>query len=179
MPTLRMARSPSKRQGFTLVEMSIVIALVALFAAAVVPNLVASRDSRREREFVSGMKRLVMSARERAINGNETLHLGFSGNRLTVTHEGDSGQQGDEVAGVDLVEGANASRFQTNGQDSSSADWDLRFFPDGTADVGGAQIDVGQNTYVLNVNSRGGGSVDDQFTDLSTVKWQAGSYETR
>lgn len=169
----------NRRRGFTLIEMSIVITLVALFASFVLPNLVASRNSQRERSFVSGLKRLVADARERAISDNQTLHLGIDGNRLSVTKDGDAKGKGDEVVGLDLIDSATTGRFQTNGQDMSSTDWDLRFYPDGTSDQGGVEIDVSQDVYALNVTAKAIGTVDDQLTDPTTLQWQAGTYETR
>ena len=169
----------NKSRGFTLIEMSIVITLVALFASLIVPNLVGSRETQRERAFVSALKRLALDARTRAISDNQTLHLTLSGDRFSVSQDGDAKQRGAEILGLDLLASARVSRCQLNGQDASTADWDLRFYPDGTADQGGIEIEVGQNVYVLNVTAKGQGTVDDQLTDQSTVQWQAGTYETR
>lgn len=168
-----------ERRGFTLIEMSIVITLVALFAVFILPNLVTSRQAEDERLFVDGLKRLADNARDTAISKNETLHLSLDGNRLTVTQETDTNQKGDEVAGLDLISGAQANKFQANGQDMESGDWDLRFYPDGTADEGGVEIDIRDATYALNVTSRGAATVDDQLTDYANVRWDAGTYETR
>ncbi len=175
--TSLMARTKSR--AFTMIEMSIVISLVALFAALIVPNLVSSHKSAQERLFVDSMKRIANEARESAISQNLAMHLSLNGDRLSVTKDTGNNQKGDELVGVDLIDEANATKFQVNGQEPTSGDWDLRFFPDGTADEGGVEVTIGQSVYALNVSPRGGVSVDDQLTDASSIRWEAGTYETR
>lgn len=169
----------TKSRGFTLIEMSIVITLIALFAAFILPNLVNSRQSGRERLFHDGLKRLADNARETAISHNVTLHLSLDQNRMTVRPEDDQQQKGDEIMGLDVVDGASATKFQANGQDMSDGDWDVRFFPDGTADEGGIEFTLGQETEALNITPRGATSVDEKLTNPADIRWEAGTYETR
>lgn len=179
MKTRISSTARTKSRGFSLIEMSIVITLIALFAAFILPNLVNSRQSERERLFHYGMKRLADNARETAISRNATLHLSIDQNRMTVTNETDTKQKGDEIMGIDIVDGASPTKFQANGQDMSAGDWDIRFFPDGTADEGGVEFTLGQDTEALNITPRGATSVDEKLTNPADIRWEAGTYETR
>ena len=161
-----------------MVEMSVVISVVALFATFVVPNIVSSHKSMQERLFVNSLQRVAADAREAAISQNATMRLSMSGNRLSVVPDSGSAQKGNEISGVDLIEGAKGTKFQLNGQEMSS-DWAVRFFPDGTADEGGVEITIGESSYALNVTPRGAVNLTDQLIDANALRWDAGPYETR
>lgn len=200
----------SKRRGFTLVEMSVVIALVALFASIIVPNLIKRQQNQAIDTFFAQVFQTAKKAREMAITKNLTLHMKLEGSRVTVTQDtagtqdaaspdgaqtpavtpgaansssaqtqDQTDQNGTEVLGLDVPDAVSATKFQLAGMDSSSGDFDLRFYPDGTTDGGGIEFTVGDGTEALNVSDRGAVTLDDQLEDPTQTRWSAGEYVQR
>ena len=63
-----------RRQGFTMVEMMVVVSIVGVLASISIPNFVKSRNESQRRACVSNM-RLIETAAENwlAANGSETI----------------------------------------------------------------------------------------------------------
>jgi prepilin-type N-terminal cleavage/methylation domain-containing protein len=65
----RILESPSLRtnKGFTLLEMTVVVTLLALFAALIVPNVASEKAGREARQFFPKARNLMLEARGRSI----------------------------------------------------------------------------------------------------------------
>ena len=176
LPTSSMA---SRRSGFTLIEMTFVIALVALFASLTAPNLISMERSRREGESLEGLRRLPVQARERALHDGMTVHLILRDGTVALAQEDEQGEVGDPTTSLSLYDGYSVGRCQVEGSDSSPEEFDLRFFADGSADPGGFELVVGEQVSALNIAEDGSGSFDEALADMSVARWQAGSYEER
>ena len=65
----------TKRRGYTLIEMTVIIVLIAIFAAMVGPYLVALRDGQQRRATLAGVADLAVLAREMAVSNSQTMYL--------------------------------------------------------------------------------------------------------
>lgn len=71
---------PTQTTGFTLIELVIVIAVVAIMAAAGLPPLLQWRESLRYKEVSKGLVAALRTARSTAITTNRQVELEFVGN---------------------------------------------------------------------------------------------------
>lgn len=175
MPTSPRAKI---RRGFTLIEMSVVVLIIALLAAAVAPNLVSLKTGRELRQFRSDLRQLAAQTRESAISTGKELDLSFGSNRFSVQPaDTESTVVPRTLAVPDVV---TTNRFELAGADSSEGEWTLRFYPDGTTDGGGVELREGQNAFALQIKKSGEVLVvDGNLPDTTAEKWQAGEHEQR
>ena len=79
-----------KKRGFTLVELMIVIAVIAIISAIAAPNFTTYMAQRR----LNGAARMVMSdliaARQKAVTQNNQFRVIFSGNQYTILDDDDN-----------------------------------------------------------------------------------------
>lgn len=171
------------RGGFTLIELSVVITILSLLFMAVLPSIRAQQDSRASVTFLSSLRRLALDARTRAIDRGETLTLTYNdGDRvLELRPPGEGNEEfGDPVVTVRMPGSAVLQNFQQGKNQSSSTNWQIRIFPDGTSDGGGFEVlDSDKTTYFrIDANallSMGTGSLP----DVSNERWEAGTLEQR
>lgn len=72
------------------------------------------------------------------------------------------------------------SQWQLNGQQVDESSWAIRFYPDGTSDIGSVTFDYGSFEKTLVLNGRGLSQlVDGAAPDPATVSWQGGTFEAR
>lgn len=177
------AHRPSKRNGFTLIEMMVVITLLVFIAALVYPNLARLRDAQEKRDFVSGLATFARQAREEAITGGQSVRL-----RL-----GD-GENALEIVTTDLTSGDERTirtrRFpdgfgtgQTRIEDALApgSEWQLTFYPDGSSERGGIEITEGRRVFALVLDNEIGQPrlMEGNLPDLSQDRWAAGEIERR
>lgn len=171
-------------RAFTLIELSVVVFLIVLLVAAVAPNLVAMKRSQVEREFPIALRRIAVEARERAIASGTPLALTF-GDQLQVLNLVEPSADGTndlQLRQLVLTPEIQTGRLEIAGSESNSADWVLRFYPDGTSDGGGVEFTRGGNqTFALVVDAATGSSrlVDGPLPDTLNQRWQAGEIEHR
>ena len=81
-----------KRNGYTLIEMMVIVVLLALFSAMVAPNLIAMRDSQQRRALYTEVADLAGTARELAISNSATMYLTVdqTSNALVLKQEDDT-----------------------------------------------------------------------------------------
>lgn len=168
------------QRGFTLIEMSIVIALVSLFAGFIIPNLVGEQTRQRQRTFLFELPAVVQRAREYAISQNKTVELSIIDNKFSVNEKATGvNDKGQEVFTLAIPDGVTTGRLTVDGQDSSQGEWTLPFYADGTCDQGGVELNIGQSTTALNITTRATATLDDQLVDTTTDPWTSGTYESR
>ncbi len=175
MPTLPRVKI---RRGYTLVEMSVVVMIIALLAAAVVPNLVSLKTGRELRQFRTDLRQLAAQARESAISTGAELEMSFASGQFTIQSPAtDSTVQPKQLAVPDAV---TTNRFELAGADAAEGDWKLRFYPDGTTDGGGVELREGQDAFALQIKKNGETTlIDGALPDATTDRWQAGEHEQR
>ena len=181
------------RRGFTLIEASTVVVVLAVLAALIVPSLASQKRSLDARAAVAGMQRIVVQARERAVTRKATCTLRFeeASGRLVLeetpvmldSQAADAGAVSDEPVEISeaiLPDGFEARAFRTGEQDRNAGDWEVRFYHDGSCDGGGFEIASGTDSSSLVLYKDGTASWQDgALPAIETTKWPAGENEQR
>ncbi|MFV3414506.1 GspH/FimT family pseudopilin [Pseudomonas nitroreducens] len=130
-PNLR--RGPGRQEGFSLVELMVVVALLAIFAGVALPGFRYLIESSRVQSAASTLFRLLQASRADAVNSRQTLTLcPSSGNLQWVVVRASTC--------VSLTSTSVSQRLDLPGSLSVSSSANaLSFKPDGTA----AAVDLG------------------------------------
>jgi len=173
----------SKRRGFTLIELSVVIVLIALFAAVILPKLVVVRDSQRAAAFRTDMTRFFREARETSISSRRVVEVRYSGSAWEMVQIPDETDDADEqtLERLAMPAGAEATSFRLQERDVTSDEFLVRCYPDGSTSDAALQWGTGADTYVLRIKGNSGsvtmarGSIEDEVDPT----WPAGELEKR
>ncbi len=168
-----------RTQGFTLIELTVVILILALLAGAVFARIGSVRDSQIYHGFVNQLGEIGTQTRAEAIALAKPVDLEFdSSNSRFSIHTVDDNGSDKQLSTLSVPNGYTPQRFQLNGKDSDAGEWKLYFYPDGSCDGGGVQITQGNNTISLYCDASTGKSklTHDQLPDPSTLNWTAGDY---
>jgi prepilin-type N-terminal cleavage/methylation domain-containing protein len=177
--TRTLSRARNKR-GFTLIELSVVIIVLALIAATVLPRLSTLESSREYRDFRLAVRRLGLEAREQAISRGLPTSVTFDESEQTLNIVIDSDGEETTLRTVEVVEGVEPARFAADNAETNASEWKLTFYPDGRSDGGG--IDFESNGDLFTLYAEKSGSVhfaDGEMPDLTSEQWPAGEYEHR
>ncbi|MCW5942980.1 MAG: GspH/FimT family pseudopilin [Fimbriimonadaceae bacterium] len=177
------SRRPRTSNGFTLIEMMVVLTLLVFMAAMVYPNLARLRDAQEKRDFVSGLATFARQAREEAISGGQSvrMRLGDGDNSLEiVTTDVDSGDER-TLRTRRFPDGFSTGQTRIEDAIAPGSEWQLTFYPDGSSDRGGIEITEGQRVYALVLDNEIGQPrlIDGNLPDLSQDRWAAGEFERR
>jgi len=168
-----------EKRAYTLIELSVVIAVLALLAAAVTPLLSSFTQSQRYHSFISQLATIGAQTREEAIALAKPVDLEFDGsaNQFKI-HTLDENGSDKFLNTVQLPGGYSAQRFQLSGKESDAGEWKLTFYPDGSSDGGGVQVTQGADTITLYSDPTTGRTVlnHDPLPDPTTLSWTAGDY---
>lgn len=162
--------------------MTVVITLLAIFAAAIMPNLLAERSSRDARQFFSKARNLMLQARSRAIGDAQTrtIRIDESAGRLIVERTDVETGEAVEDRTLELPEGVTGSAYQIQAVESNAAEWSVPFYADGKAQPSGISFESNGRVISIAIDSRGGIQViDGDLPDTSEDSWDAGGYEQR
>ncbi len=171
-----------RQNGFTLIEMMVVTAILALVAMTVFPNLARIQEAHRKREFVRSLTSIAREAREQAILSASTVALRLDDSSLVVESAGSVDQDARTLRTKAMPSGFSAQRTNVDGLDSSSAEWELKFYADGSSDRGGIELadDTGALYSLVIDNDRGQARlVSGELPVLTEETWQAGEIERR
>lgn len=174
------SRSPRSR-AFTLVEVSVVVLLLAMFAALTVPRLAAFKRGNELREFRMNLVKLVGEAKASAMETGTECRVRYeeSGDQFELVRVGtDDDEQVIET--LSLPAEVQISSSRSGGQDMG-VNWQASFYPDGSATDGGVRIDWGDTEESLIIDGRTGSASwsSDDIPDPSSTRWQAGEIEQR
>ncbi|MBO2929635.1 MULTISPECIES: pilus assembly FimT family protein [Pseudomonadaceae] len=104
-----------KVNGFTLIEMIIVVALLAIFLALAVPNFSSFVRDNRLQAAAGNVRSLAEFARmEAATRGGQT-NFAISGSLITVSYNVDLVKKFDLPSGVSISKSADSTSFSLNG----------------------------------------------------------------
>ncbi len=176
---IRTQRTARTTRGFTLIEMSCVIAIMFVVAALIMPDFVTMRRSRALQDLKAAIHRLPIEAanesRARALPArivieNDTLILQY------VPLEDDPV----EVKRVELSSLMSIQGVRQGGEAVDTGSWNWQVYPDGSAVTAAIVFKEGSNTLSL-VLERDGQTqwVSGEPPDTSDDEWDAGEIEYR
>jgi type IV fimbrial biogenesis protein FimT/type IV fimbrial biogenesis protein FimU len=130
-PSSRYSRRP-RTLGFTLVELMVVVAVLAIFASIALPSFASLIASNRLQSTASEFMRLFQSARSDAVTlrAPQTVCASSDGSGWTLVQASGCGTTGTVRARVDLPSGVSLSPTATSvtfAADGSAADAQLTF----------------------------------------------------
>jgi prepilin-type N-terminal cleavage/methylation domain-containing protein len=171
-----------RHRAYTLIEMLAVIVIVAMVAAIAVPNLAAMIKSGRRRDFLQSLTRLTVQAQQDAQSAQATTKIvTFGDNGLQIQRDGQNQSNPTVLQSLTGVEGISLSRFRLGTQEVGAADWEVKFYPDGTADAAGLEIsDAGDLWHFLIDAKKGRGTLSrGELPQTQDDRWPVGDYVPR
>lgn len=171
-----------KNKGFTLVEISAVVLVLALLAAVVVPRLSVVRNSVEAKLSLDAIQRLASRARELAISSGTPVQMAFNeaDSQFELRQTIDD-TESSVVSQAPLHSDFTMSQLRSGQNDLSAADWVVTFYADATSDGGAVELDEGGIVRTLIIGSKNGLSrwQDGAMPANETDRWQAGEIEQR
>lgn len=172
---------PDRSRGFTLIELSVVILILALLSASVVPRLIALRQGDEVRKFRSDLATSVVDARSRAMQSNQTISLSFeeSERRFQLTNASDDDADR-ALESITLPSGLEIQALRLRSTETPAGDWTLNFYADGSCDGGGIEVSLDGRIVSLSVSQTGAPRwLEDELPEAEQDRWQAGELEVR
>ena len=171
------------RRAYTLIEMIVVIAILAMMAGLVVPRVVSMVNGQASRDFQSALVRLGSEARLLAIESGDTVRVTYDDNRGEIVFETLDDETGvaQESDTVLLPNSAQLTSFTLRGRQVPITDWVLEFFPDGSGTEAGLEVQDGTRLYSVLINGQGGTAeiIDGELVEDPETEWEAGDLEQR
>ena len=154
-----------------------VIFVLSLVAAIAIPNMAASIEGQRRRDFMTGLPRLVVQAREQAISLGSPVELRFNGSSFVIERPAAEGEEPQTVGAVRVAQGVSVEKTFLSSEEVSDEDWVVQFYPDGTCDSATIELSEGNDSRAFVINPRQGkgrymGS--DEAQQLGDDRWIAG-----
>lgn len=184
-PISRATNEP--RLGATMIEMTVVIMILLVTAAAAMPRIVAYENSRKETDTLAKIARLPSEAAAQAASLGVPVRLRDSGDSLimekvtpdasgTVTPD----SQADQIKEVELGSTIQIDNAQLDGKIANAGTWIWTVYPDGSSDTGALEIAEGSSKSSMVISDHGtslwlSGEMPDQTQDI----WDAGALATR
>ena len=138
----------SKQQGFTIVELLIVIVVIGILAALVITTFTGIQKKARDTERTTDIK---------AMHGQVEAYYAQNGNYPTLAHMNDSGWRGTNMKGLDaeaLKDPKGAAQTLVGAAAANAYSYAV-----GPADcVDGTDAGTGCATYTLTATLEGGGT---------------------
>ena len=164
-------------------EAVVSVSVILVLVTSIMPILVNRKATEDRIGFTSQLNRLPVEAREDAINENATYHLLLDSQQLEIKKEDSNGNVGDALVTIAIPSDISVTDTNSAGTSSGGGSWDVKFYPDGTADQSGISFKLGQSsdsgTLALNINGQGKGTVSDTLTDPNSLSWPAGTFDQR
>jgi prepilin-type N-terminal cleavage/methylation domain-containing protein len=191
-----------QKRGFTLIEMTVVLVVLVLFAALITPNVITMQSRQQRREADGQILNLARQGRESAIESGFTYAMMYdSAKTAFVLKKEPPPQDAGSVAGTlptpaprplanvqsvsdlqqvqafNLPSGVEASKFVANDDSVDGGSWIVHFYADGTSDGGGVEITQSQAIQAIQVTKDGFSSIIQGSLPESTEQiWTAGTY---
>jgi prepilin-type N-terminal cleavage/methylation domain-containing protein len=183
-----------RSQGFTLIEMSVVVLVIAILAMLVIPRLIVSKNEDDYRKSFQNIESLANASRDLAITSGRTYVLSFDSEEQTLTASPEDVESAGSTTAQpnDDEEAAGESRTAKLGKDwsvsettnqndqSSESQLSIRFFSDGTAESRDAKFMANDVEVHLTVDTSGNITVRRGQAETTTqTEWEAGELEQR
>ena len=167
-----------KNRGFTLIEVSTVIVVMAMMAALVAPNVASAIEGGKRRGFRVSVLTLIRQAKNESIVRGATTDIRSSESTVSLVLPGEDSET--TLGTVNAVNGVELSHFQQDGNEVSEGEWAISFYPDGTSSGGGFQFDEGQGSQAVIVSKKTGltrlTKVDSTTVTDDETEWEAGDF---
>jgi Tfp pilus assembly protein FimT len=170
----------SRRKGYTLVELSVVLLILMMVVAIITPRMVNAMQAQKERQYRREVLELLRYAREDAIQSGESRTVTVRDDALEVLAENADSVQA--LRSLPTLDGMELGSFVSNGDSASQGDWSVTFYPSGESDGGYFSVASGSYEMVYNITEQGlVAIVEPNDESLSAEgKWEAGdSISTR
>jgi type II secretory pathway pseudopilin PulG len=163
-----------RAHGFTLIELTVVCAILIVIAGAIVPNLLTLTQSRSLKDLEGNVARLPVEARNEALKSQNPVRLRISGTMLVMEQVPATGDP-IQVKQVDLGENLQIDTVQLNGKPSDIGSWEWTVYPDGSADSGGIQFTEGKAEKSMVLSQNGTSQwISGELPDQTQDQWPAG-----
>jgi prepilin-type N-terminal cleavage/methylation domain-containing protein len=174
--------SNSKRRGFTLIEMGVVVLIIAMFAALVMPAMARWRAGDEYRAFPGKLLRFVGKAKQEAIERKQSRSIAYDTTtgefKMVWTDPGSSAEQ--EGGRLSVPAEMEMGRVIYLGNDTSIENWKLTFFQDGSAEDAGFEVRDQDRYLTVIIDSLGHIKMTrDPLPEQTDVRWSAGENEIR
>lgn len=176
-----------RNRGFTLVEISLVVIVIALISTIAIPRMLSMRVGHEFAIYRVGLVSMAQKAKRSAMQQQVPFVLQFNGDNLTIQELNPTEIQLEEQAGaaqsgsLTNIAGTEFTAFQVNGETVTQTDWQVTFYPDGTADKAGLEFDQKGRIWHFKINPlQGRATVEEgQLIDEQEDSWEAGTIEQR
>ena len=159
-----------------------VITILALFAAAIMPNVVQDKRSREIRQFFPAARNLMLTTRSRSIGDGitRTIRIDDSAHRVIVERTDATSGDVTEDRSLGIPSGVTTNAFRLEKDDSNAADWKIGFYADGRSEGGAVEFNADGKSISILIEPSGSVKVEDgKLPDISNQEWDAGGYEQR
>jgi len=173
------SRTNSKRPGFTLIELIVVLFILLLMTTAVVPRVVALQKSRRLKDMEGKVIRLPAEARNEAARTGKPVRLRVDGSALVLDRAPLNGAT-EEFKRVALGPALQVDSVEQDGRPANTGSWSWTVYPDSTAEAAGVRFTEGASERSLALSSDGGSRwVRGDLPDGTPESWPAGRLQQR
>ncbi|MEQ1823752.1 MAG: prepilin-type N-terminal cleavage/methylation domain-containing protein [Fimbriimonadaceae bacterium] len=165
------------RRGYTLIELSAVIVVLALLAVLITPNLGRSLVANQRRGYRAGVLRLIEDAKMRAAQLGTTITLRSGENGGFQLSSRNTDGEETVLQSLDAVDGIETSGLFLKDGTENGSDWAVNFYPDGSCD--GGSIDLAENGSEIRYQIKpatGMVAIVSTDTEIQEDRWQAGEF---
>jgi Tfp pilus assembly protein FimT len=173
--------------GTTLIELTVVLVILLIIAAAVGPRVVAMLQSQDAKQLKAKIARLPAEAEAQAVTLQAPVRIRVSSNSI-IMEQATLGTDGaitqdtasEQIKQVDLGDGLRLDNAQLNGMPSPPDSWEWVVYPDGSSDAGALEFEEDKSHFSLVITDHAAsqwieGDMPDQTQDI----WPAGSLAQR
>ncbi len=167
----------SRRHGFTLIELSAVVLVLALLAAFLTPNLGRSLVANQRRNYRAGLLRMVADARRQAAQTGTAITMGVSDDGAFQLSAVNADNEENVLSTLAPIDGVEASGLYLKDGTEAGNDWLVKFYPDGTSD--GGAIDISENGDEIRYQiqpATGLVAIVSTDTEFQEDRWPAGEF---
>ncbi|HWD37549.1 MAG TPA: prepilin-type N-terminal cleavage/methylation domain-containing protein [Fimbriimonas sp.] len=187
--------------GFTLVEISVVLVVLVLFASMIIPNVITMQKGYSRQSTYGALLDFAREARLNAINQKTTYALTYDSAQTQVVMKKEPPQDMttnanniatpvnrplasvqssadlQQVKTMDLANPIKLDSFRVGNNTVDAGSWVIHFYADGSSDGGGAEIDENGLMQSLLIDKNGIPSIAaGQLPQTTDQVWQAGTY---
>lgn len=170
-----------RRAGFTLIELSVVILVLAMMSAIIVPAVVSLLKSQKVESFKADALRLTRQARESAIERSRNVTLKWDGALIAEIPPNADEDEAQQIGRIELPDGMTVGSVFKGADEVVEDEWSVTFTPVGKGEEGSIVFESNGANYYIKIEGETGritSGKGDPPTTL-TESWEAGELEKR